>query len=405
MPVESRQGRARSALVSNLASRLQSWLLIPDGYLPWAKAAARRGGPSGTGGIDAVDYVVAGERASGGIALKRRFHVPWVADFRDPWVGRVTYKPPDAVARRAPPDRSSVTWSPGGPRHGRQRGHGRPLPEAVSGSAGGSLRLSAERIRSGRLAAREQRFRVDGRGHSRGASCCCTRGQLAHRPTARTLLARSRAWWRPTRPRLVRSHGSISWAGTKRFRRKQIRGLSSSGVVEFPIVASASARPSRRCGARQALPPAGAQGGRGLAPLHREDLRVPDQRPSRAGNSRGRAGRQDLIRASSGGVVCGPTTSAVPRETIGAGSRSGGAPGTLPGRCLRPPSPLGAKRQVAERVALRGSLSDSLDSQPANRLSATSPHPFMSQNPLCSNEVYFVEMCGIRPGHPKRAGS
>lgn len=76
--------------------RVQSWLLIPDGYRPWAReaqrAAVRR---IAAGGIDALWTTSSPESAHlAGLALKRRFGIPWVADFRDPWVGRVTYDPP-----------------------------------------------------------------------------------------------------------------------------------------------------------------------------------------------------------------------------------------------------------------------------------------------------------------------
>ncbi|HET9252139.1 MAG TPA: glycosyltransferase [Candidatus Eisenbacteria bacterium] len=76
--------------------RAQSWLLIPDGYRPWAREAQRASVRRiAAGGIDALWTTSSPESAHlAGLALKRRFGIPWVADFRDPWVGRVTYHPP-----------------------------------------------------------------------------------------------------------------------------------------------------------------------------------------------------------------------------------------------------------------------------------------------------------------------
>lgn len=76
--------------------RAQSWLLIPDGYRPWAREAQRAASRRiVAGGIDALWTTSSPESAHlAGLALKRRFGLPWIADFRDPWVGRVTYDPP-----------------------------------------------------------------------------------------------------------------------------------------------------------------------------------------------------------------------------------------------------------------------------------------------------------------------
>lgn len=76
--------------------RVQSWLLIPDGYRPWAREAQRAASRRiVAGGIDALWTTSSPESAHlAGLALRRRFGIPWVADFRDPWVGRVTYDPP-----------------------------------------------------------------------------------------------------------------------------------------------------------------------------------------------------------------------------------------------------------------------------------------------------------------------
>jgi len=97
--IEARQGSRRPGVFRALR-RAQSWVMIPDGYVGWARAAARAAarrvaGPPGAPGIDAIWTTSSPESAHvAGLTLKRRFGLPWVADFRDPWVGRVTYAPP-----------------------------------------------------------------------------------------------------------------------------------------------------------------------------------------------------------------------------------------------------------------------------------------------------------------------
>ncbi len=78
--------------------RLQQLVAIPDGYRPWARTAERAAAARVTkGGIDAIWTTFSPERAHlAGLGLKRKFGLPWVADFRDPRVGRVTYAPPTA---------------------------------------------------------------------------------------------------------------------------------------------------------------------------------------------------------------------------------------------------------------------------------------------------------------------
>lgn len=95
--IERPQGERNPGLFRKLR-RLQSWLMIPDGYLPWARAAGNAAAKRiNAGGVDALWTTSSPESAHlAGLSLKRRFGMPWVADFRDPWVGRVTYAPPTA---------------------------------------------------------------------------------------------------------------------------------------------------------------------------------------------------------------------------------------------------------------------------------------------------------------------
>ena len=93
--VEEPQSARRPAPFRALRA-LQRWIFLPDGYRGWADAARRAGGARiGAGGIDALWTTSSPESAHvAGLSLKRKYGVPWVADFRDPWVGRVTYRPP-----------------------------------------------------------------------------------------------------------------------------------------------------------------------------------------------------------------------------------------------------------------------------------------------------------------------
>ncbi len=95
--LEERQGTRRAGAFRALR-RLQQFVAIPDGYRPWARAAERAAAARlAKGGIDALWTTSSPESAHlAGLALKRKFALPWIADFRDPWVGRVTYAPPTA---------------------------------------------------------------------------------------------------------------------------------------------------------------------------------------------------------------------------------------------------------------------------------------------------------------------
>ena len=95
--VEERQG-SRNAPAFRALRRLQQFVAIPDGYRAWARAAERAAASRlSRGGIDAIWTTSSPESAHlAGLALKQRFSIPWIADFRDPWVGRVTYAPATA---------------------------------------------------------------------------------------------------------------------------------------------------------------------------------------------------------------------------------------------------------------------------------------------------------------------
>jgi glycosyltransferase involved in cell wall biosynthesis len=94
-PVQEAQGARRSGAFKALRS-LQRWMFLPDAYRGWSQAALRAGDARlREGGIDALWTTSSPESAHlAGLALRKKHHVPWVADFRDPWVGRVTYRSP-----------------------------------------------------------------------------------------------------------------------------------------------------------------------------------------------------------------------------------------------------------------------------------------------------------------------
>jgi len=73
--------------------RLADWWLLPDAYAGWA-ARARRVVEQriASGGIDAL--VTTSPPDSAHLAAPRAPSVPWVADFRDPWVGLHFKSPP-----------------------------------------------------------------------------------------------------------------------------------------------------------------------------------------------------------------------------------------------------------------------------------------------------------------------
>jgi glycosyltransferase involved in cell wall biosynthesis len=95
VPVQEKQGRRRAGPLQVLRS-LQRWTILPDAYRSWAQAAERAASERiDRGDVDAIWTTSSPESAHlAGLALQKRHRLPWVADFRDPWVGRVTYRPP-----------------------------------------------------------------------------------------------------------------------------------------------------------------------------------------------------------------------------------------------------------------------------------------------------------------------
>ena len=92
-----RSGRAFAGLRS-----LSDWWLLPDSYAGWSRrAAAVASRRIARGGVDAVLTSSPPDSVHlAGLELRRRLAVPWVADFRDPWIALHFRTPPTAWHRR-----------------------------------------------------------------------------------------------------------------------------------------------------------------------------------------------------------------------------------------------------------------------------------------------------------------
>ncbi len=86
-----RSGRSFDRLRS-----LSDWFWMPDSYAPWSKRAVRAAGALlARGGFDALLTTSPPDSVHRvGVALAGRFRVPWIADFRDPWMGLHFRTPP-----------------------------------------------------------------------------------------------------------------------------------------------------------------------------------------------------------------------------------------------------------------------------------------------------------------------
>lgn len=188
VPLERRQGeRSRGAL--SLLRALQSFVAVPDGFAGWARAAERAAADRlAAGGIDAIWTTSPPDSTHlAGLELKRRTGLPWIADFRDPWVGRATYRAPTAWHDRA---------------HRRLE---RAVVEAadrvtmVSEAMLDTYRRRHPRVPPGHFALLPNGYDPDDWARAGAAAAPAPgrftllhAGQLAHRPTVRTLLDAAR---------------------------------------------------------------------------------------------------------------------------------------------------------------------------------------------------------------------
>lgn len=94
-PASLGRGPRRPAWVSALAGA-SAWLTVPDAHVSWRAPAARAGLERlRQGGVDAI-YSTSPPDTGHLVALdlKRATGLPWVADFRDPWIGLGYREPP-----------------------------------------------------------------------------------------------------------------------------------------------------------------------------------------------------------------------------------------------------------------------------------------------------------------------
>ena len=240
--LERRQGGRRRGAFRALRA-LQSLLLVPDAFTGWARAAGRAAAERiGQGGVDAIWTTSSPESAHlAGLELKRRFGIPWIADFRDPWVGRATYRAPtpwhDRAHRRL--ERSVVESA--------------DRVTMVSEAMVEAYRMRYPRVPAGRFALLPNGYDPDdwaradalaasrpsgGAASAEGVPAAASRpftllhaGQLAHRPTVRTLLDAARRL-RDAEPSLAGGLRLVFLGGNEQIDRRDLVRAGTSRLVE-----------------------------------------------------------------------------------------------------------------------------------------------------------------------------
>jgi glycosyltransferase involved in cell wall biosynthesis len=208
--VQEPQGRRKAGPLGALRA-IQRWMLVPDAYRGWAHAAERAAHARiGRGGIDAMWTTSSPESAHlAGLALKRKHRLPWVADFRDPWVGRATYRPPTpwhdarhrAMERRVVSSADRVTVVSEAMAALYRERYPEIAPERFMCLPNGFD--SDDWRRADRMA--EERAPAAGERDAPKRFVLLHAGQLAHRPTVRTLLEGARL----ARERDARARGEL----------------------------------------------------------------------------------------------------------------------------------------------------------------------------------------------------
>lgn len=92
------RGSARPSGLYRAARALSGWILIPDSFAPWRKpATAAAAALLESGRYDALMTTSPPDTVhTVGLDLASGYSIPWVADFRDPWVALSYRRPPSA---------------------------------------------------------------------------------------------------------------------------------------------------------------------------------------------------------------------------------------------------------------------------------------------------------------------
>jgi glycosyltransferase involved in cell wall biosynthesis len=89
----------RSGRSQQLLRRIAGWASVPDAYAGWVPFAARAAAKVLGGG--GVLLTTSSPDSAHLVGLDSALRgVPWVADFRDPWVRRMSFAPPTSIHRR-----------------------------------------------------------------------------------------------------------------------------------------------------------------------------------------------------------------------------------------------------------------------------------------------------------------
>lgn len=96
------RGGTRSRSVTRFLRGLSRFFLVPDTYVGWSRRAAAVAEEEIARHPCALLFTTSSPDSSHllGRRVKRATGVPWVADFRDPWTGRLAYAPPTPVHHR-----------------------------------------------------------------------------------------------------------------------------------------------------------------------------------------------------------------------------------------------------------------------------------------------------------------
>ena len=96
------RGGTRSHAVTRFLRSLSRLVLVPDAYVGWSRRAARVAQVEIAGHPCALLFTTSSPDSAHllGRTVKRATGIPWVADFRDPWTGRLSYAPPTPLHHR-----------------------------------------------------------------------------------------------------------------------------------------------------------------------------------------------------------------------------------------------------------------------------------------------------------------